>query len=192
MALTATLSVMGMYNWDPDLFEEFDVPEGVDKDTAVMDILIKCADLEISIPDWDLLKTAIGVWSRKNAWKWEKLYASTQFVYNPIWNKDGTITETLQAADEGGGTNTGSVTSENQVSGYNVNTYSPESKNVTTPDTAWTENRQRGETRTRTESGNIGVTSTQSMIREEREVSDFSIYNVITEDFKREFCLMVY
>ena len=192
MALTATLSVMGLYNWDPDLFEEMEVPEGVDKDTAVMDILIKCADLEISIPDWDLLKTAIGVWSKKNAWKWDKLYATMNFEYNPIWNKDGTITETLQAADEGGGTNTGSVTSENQVSGYNVNTYSPESKNVTTPDTAWTENRQRGETRTRTESGNIGVTSTQSMIREEREVSDFSIYNVITQDFKEEFCIMVY
>lgn len=192
MALTATLSVMGLYNWDPDLFEEMEVPEGVDKDTAVMDILIKCADLEISIPDWDLLKTAIRVWSKKNAWKWEKLFATMNFEYNPIWNKDGTITETLQAADEGGGTNTGSVTSENQVSGYNVNTYSPESKNVTTPDTAWTENRQRGETRTRTESGNIGVTSTQSMIREEREVSDFSIYNVITQDFKEEFCLLVY
>lgn len=192
MALTATLSVMGLYNWDPDLFEEFNVPAGVDKETAVMDILIQCADLEIYIPDWDLLKTAIGVWSRKNAWKWEKLYATMNFNYNPIWNKDGTITETVQAADEGAGTNTGSVTSENQVSGYNVNTYSPESKNVTTPDTAWTENRQRGETRTRTESGNIGVTSTQSMIREEREVSDFSIYNVITQDFKTEFCLMVY
>ena len=143
-------------------------------------------------PDWDLLKTAIGVWSKKNEWKWEKLYATMNFEYNPIWNKDGTITETLQAADEGGGTNTGSVTSENQVSGYNVNTYSPESKNVTTPDTAWSESRQRGETRTRTESGNIGVTSTQSMIREEREVSDFSIYKVITQDFKEEFCLLVY
>lgn len=192
MALTATLSVMGLYNWDPDLFEEFNVPAGVDKETAVMDILIQCADLEIYIPDWDLLKTAIGVWSRKNAWKWEKLYATMNFNYNPIWNKDGTITETVQAADEGAGTNTGSVTSENQVSGYNVNTYSPESKNVTTPDTAWTENRQRGETRTRTESGNIGVTSTQSMIREEREVADFSIYKVITQDFKEEFCLLVY
>lgn len=192
MALTATLSVMGLYNWDPDLFEEMEVPEGVDKDTAVMDILIKCADLEISIPDWDMLKMAIGVWSKKNIWKWDKLYKTTQFEYNPIWNKDGTVTETVQAADEGAGTNTGSVTSENSVSAYNVSNYSPESKNVTTPDTAWTENRQRGETRTREEHGNIGVTSTQSMIQEEREVSDFSIYKVITQDFKEEFCLLVY
>lgn len=192
MALKGQISVLGLYNWDNSLFDDFNVPEGVDKNTAVMDILYKCADLEIYIPDWDVLKTAIGIWSTKNAWKWEKLYETMNFVYNPIWNKDGTITETVQAADEGAGTNTGSVTSENQVSGYNVNSYSPESKNVTSPDTAWTENRSRGETRTRQEQGNIGLTSTQELIRQEREVSDFSIYDVITEDFKKEFCLLVY
>jgi hypothetical protein len=192
MALKGQISIIGLYNWDNSLFDDFNVPEGVDKNTAVMNILYKCADLEIYIPDWDVLKTAIGIWSTKNAWKWEKLYETMNFVYNPIWNKDGTITETLQAADEGAGTNTGSVTSENQVSGYNVNSYSPESKNVTSPDTAWTENRSRGETRTRQEQGNIGLTSTQELIRQEREVSDFSIYDVITEDFKKEFCLLVY
>lgn len=192
MALKGQISVLGLYNWDNSLFDDFNVPEGVDKNTAVMDILYKCADLEIYIPDWDVLKTAIGIWSTRNAWKWEKLYETMNFVYNPIWNKDGTITETVQAADEGAGTNTGSVTSENQVSGYNVNSYSPESKNVTSPDTAWTENRSRGETRTRQEQGNIGLTSTQELIRQEREVSDFSIYDVITEDFKKEFCLLVY
>lgn len=192
MALKGQISIIGLYNWDNALFDGFNVPEGVDKNTAVMNILYKCADLEIYIPDWDVLKTAIGIWSTKNAWKWKKLYETMNFVYNPIWNKDGTITETLQAADEGAGTNTGSVTSENQVSGYNVNSYSPESKNVTSPDTAWTENRSRGETRTRQEQGNIGLTSTQELIRQEREVSDFSIYDVITEDFKKEFCLLVY
>lgn len=192
MALKGQISVLGLYNWDNSLFDEFNVPEGVDKNTAVMNILYKCADLEIYIPDWDVLKTAIGIWSTKNAWKWEKLYETMNFEYNPIWNKDGTITETLQAADEGEGTNTGSVTSENQVSGYNVNSYSPESKNVTSPDTAWSESRSRGETRIRTEKGNIGLTSTQQLIQEERTVSDFSIYDIITEDFKKEFCLLVY
>lgn len=192
MALKGQISVLGLYNWDNSLFDDFNVPEGVDKNTAVMDILYKCADLEIYIPDWDVLKTAIGIWSTKNAWKWEKLYETMNFEYNPIWNKDGTITETLQAADEGEGTNTGSVTSENQVSGYNVNSYSPESKNVTSPDTAWTENRSRGETRIRTEQGNIGLTSTQQLILEQRNVADFSIYDIITEDFKKEFCLLVY
>lgn len=192
MALTATLSVLGLYNWDNSLFDDFNVPNGVDKNTAVMNILYKCADLEIYIPDWDVLKSAIGIWSTRNAWKWEKLFETMNFVYNPIWNKDGTITETVIANDNGGGTNTGTVTSENSVSGYNVNSYSPESKNVTSPNTSWTENRSSGETRTRTERGNIGIMSTQELIERERSVSDFSIYDVITEDFKQEFCLLVY
>lgn len=40
--------------------------------------------------------------------------------------------------------------------------------------------------------GNIGVKSTQSMILEEREVVDFNIYDIITQEFKKQFCVMVY
>lgn len=40
--------------------------------------------------------------------------------------------------------------------------------------------------------GNIGVTTTQQMIREERDVVTFSTIKYITESFKRHFCLLVY
>lgn len=180
MAIRSSLSIMGLYIWDDSIFSLMELPDGVDAETVKQGILLECADLELWLPDWDVMKNAIQLWSRKNLWKWSKMYASTQFVYNPIWNKDGTITET------NGGTNTGTVTAENQVSGYNVNTYSPESKQTTTPNTAWTESR------TRTEKGNIGIVSTQDMIRQEREVSDFSIYDMIIRDFKEAFCLLVY
>lgn len=180
MAIRSTMSVLGLFNYDSTLFDNLQLPQGVERDVAIRDILYQCADLELWIPDWAVLKDAIGVWSTKNAWKWQKMLETMQFEYNPIWNKDGTITETNS------GTNTGTIQAEHQVSGYNVNTYSPESKNITTPNTAW------GETRSRTEQGNIGLTSTQELIRQEREVSDFSIYKIITRDFKEEFCLLVY
>ena len=51
---------------------------------------------------------------------------------------------------------------------------------------------EEGRTYERTERGNIGVVTTQSMIREEREISDFSIYDVIVQDFKEKFCVIVY
>ena len=51
---------------------------------------------------------------------------------------------------------------------------------------------EEGRTYERTEQGNIGVTTTQQMIKEEREVSDFSIYDVIVQDFKERFCVIVY
>lgn len=40
--------------------------------------------------------------------------------------------------------------------------------------------------------GNIGVTTTQDMIRQEREVDDWEIYMYIVNDFKNDLCLGVY
>ena len=181
MAIRSSLSIMGLYIYDDSIFSLMELPEGVDADTVKQGILMECADMELWLPDWDVMHNAIQLWSRKNLWKWAKLYASTQFVYNPIWNKDGTITE-INSGD-----NTGTVTAENQVSGYNVNTYSPESKQTTTPNTKWTENRKR------TEQGNIGVTESSAMVRHEMELrADFNIYSIIANDFKKHYCLMVY
>ena len=41
-------------------------------------------------------------------------------------------------------------------------------------------------------SGNIGVTTTQQMIKEEREVSEFNIYSYIADRFRETFCMLVY
>ncbi len=40
--------------------------------------------------------------------------------------------------------------------------------------------------------GNIGVMSTQTMIQQEREIDLFNIYDIIIEDFKMRFCILVY
>lgn len=43
-----------------------------------------------------------------------------------------------------------------------------------------------------TAKGNIGVTTTQAMIQEERKVALFEISEFIADDFKGEFCILVY
>lgn len=40
--------------------------------------------------------------------------------------------------------------------------------------------------------GNIGVTTTQQMIEQEREIRKFSIYDYIISEFKNRFCILVY
>lgn len=40
--------------------------------------------------------------------------------------------------------------------------------------------------------GNIGVTTSQQMIEQERQVSEFNIVQYIVNDFKQKFCLMIY
>ena len=39
----AWLSIMAMYEYDPTIFDGFNVPDGVDKDSVINNILINCA-----------------------------------------------------------------------------------------------------------------------------------------------------
>ena len=40
--------------------------------------------------------------------------------------------------------------------------------------------------------GNIGVTTTQEMIEQERKIDLFNMYDIIIEDFKMRFCILIY
>lgn len=40
--------------------------------------------------------------------------------------------------------------------------------------------------------GNIGVTTTQEMIQQERRIDRFNMYDIIIENFKMRFCILVY
>lgn len=40
--------------------------------------------------------------------------------------------------------------------------------------------------------GNIGVTTTQKLIREERDIDLFNLYDIIIQDFKMRFCILIY
>ena len=40
--------------------------------------------------------------------------------------------------------------------------------------------------------GNIGVTTTQKLIREQRDIDQFNLYDYIIEEFKMRFCILVY
>ena len=40
--------------------------------------------------------------------------------------------------------------------------------------------------------GNIGVTTTQNMIRQERDIDRFNLYDIIIESFKMRFCILIY
>ena len=42
------------------------------------------------------------------------------------------------------------------------------------------------------ETGNIGITMTQQMIDAERETIKFNIYNMIIQEFKERFCILLY
>ena len=66
-----------------------------------------------------------------------------------------------------------------------------ESESETVSDTG-TNEASRETVHTERRTGNIGVTMTQQMIEKEREIAVFSIYDVVIESFKENFCVLVY
>lgn len=261
------LSILGLYQRDQTLFDNLQLPAEFtadDRETLINNLLMDCAEFECVYPNFDFCKAAIGWWSKARLQVWQKLYNSTMFVYNPIWNKDGTITEnrskeysseksgTVESSNDGTSSKTTedskSITNtrtdntdtsrsasgdqdtdtENKVAGFNSSSYV--NKDKQTVDQSWSENSTEdidrtisdtgaesgnltetgttsdsgstsesgttagteSEEYTRTEQGNIGVTSTQQLIKEEREISLFEIDDFIINDFKRQFCILVY
>lgn len=226
--MRATLSILGLYQREPTLFDELELPGSMNKDVLIDNILYEAAPLEAYYPDPNFMKFMIGRWSFMNQSVWQKLYDTTVLEYNPIFNYDrteewseneqmldkrtltGTEMETSTDNSSGEIRSSGTVKSELNVSGYNESSYVPREQTIETPDTLTsntsetdrtvsidkndTENmdRKRDNIRTGRAFGNIGVTTTQQMIQQERETALFNMYKVITDSFIERFCLMIY
>ena len=218
--IRATLSILGIYNVRPDIFDKFHLPAGVDRDVLEPELLAEVAELESLYTDPDILKDLIGAWSSRRMYAWTKLLATTKFEYNPIWNVDANETETETNERDISRLHTGSnnetrnltdaetvnLTDTESVQGFNSNEWSESKRNVKsgtdtvghtgTDNIAITNNEtvdddnERVLTKRRT--GNIGVTASQDLIKKEREIADFSIIEYITQSFKERFCLLVY
>ena len=212
----ANLSLLGLYAIDPGLFSSMSYPEALDFDTLTDNIMMECAELEVIYPDPGFMAAAIAKWSRKEVEIWNHLYETQHYDYNPIWNKDGTITETEKetrdlAHGETSGRDISTTNTENTsgttthaVNAFNAGAYTDQSRDTSSASVT-------GQTRTdddlrvdgtdtgtvtreyaRVEKGNIALTTTQQMIREEREIAEFNLYDYIVQSFKRRFCLLIY
>lgn len=93
--MRATLDLIGLYNYNPKLLDELVLPEAIEdkRGDLVDNLLLETAELEVLYTDPDFMQKAIGIWSKKQSPIWAELYDTTQYEYNPIWNKDGKIVE---------------------------------------------------------------------------------------------------
>lgn len=200
----AWVSILTMYNNYTDIFDDMVLPAGVDKDLTINSIITELAEMDLLYSSPIVLKPLISVWSHKEIKIWEKLYNTTTLDYNPIDNYDRTETETTSNTANGNQdsttTNDLSIASDNvhKVAGYDSgNLVTSESDNGTVDNTGTVKNNitsgsTNNGTRTLHSHGNIGVTTTQQMIEQERNISEFNIYDYIVRSFKRRFCIMLY
>ena len=222
--MRATMDLIAAYNYDNTILDLLVLPEALDRATLIDNLLMETAEREIIYSNLGFLKQAIGSWSKKNLSVWEELYKTQHYEYNPIWNKDGTITE-LETRDLKGSDHTIDNTDRvdnlqdketrdlkdetlESVYGFNSSEDAPANKvdaGYTGTDTNDHTGRQdidrtfdKATTDTgtvkheRTEQGNIGLTSTQDLIRQQQELVKFNLMDYIIEDFSKKFCLGVY
>lgn len=203
----ATLSILGLYNYDPTIFDGLALPglsditseaEKVsnpwipDKDDFIAYLCMQLAELSLVYASAPIMSTMIAVWSAAHRNEWVQLYNTMLYKYNPIWNKDGSYTETRNLATSGKSSGKASGETKNDVTGYDSNAYSPNIRNTNDGSQSAESSGSETETITRTEAGNIGVTMTQEMIERQREIVKFNLYEYITQEFKNQFCVMVY
>jgi len=202
------------------IWKDIVLDERLDKDVLISEIMKECGSMTPYYNVVKVFKKFSDMFFLK--WKHEitKLTDTLYFKYTPIWNKDGKIKENWnrnlgeneffekekEIVSENNIENNMDTSSENKTSAYNVNNYSD--NDITYNNTIENENENKeikeGESNGRDrkekekynsiiiEQGNIGVTSTQSLIREERQLMEFNIYQWIVHKYCAEMMLQVY
>ncbi len=211
------VSIRAIYNWDNTIFDNFNVPSEMDKQTIIDMILHELAELTVVYSDPSTLKTYIRVWSATRVNVWDRLYALATEEYDPLdnYNRTDTITtdhghvitmaKSLNNTKSGTSTNTGSGNVSKFTYGYNASQRAPTDDITNSDSNTVTDNLTEAEQgldthtnsgrdiETRHGKGNIGVTTYGKMIEEELRLRpQLDIYKYIVEEFKHEFCVMVY
>lgn len=208
--MPATLSILGLFNFDDTIFDNFVLPTDLapDKETLINNLIMECAEFEVLYTDPDFIKAAIGTWSNKMLPIWEKQLATTKFDYDPISNYDrnetwtDTDSRTIENNRTPNLTNTfanGRIITDKQNSFENagfVDATQTETSGNDVSTTIGTDNNVEihsgNVVRTGRAYGNIGVTTSQEMIEQEREVVKYNMFDIIIENFQERFCLMIY
>lgn len=238
------IGLEGYLNPEQSLFDKMALPEGIDKDTLIGSILMRCQEFELLYSDPYFMQDAVSIWSRKNYRTFDKWVKALNIEYDPLYNydrteqytdthsgqfgksnsgtssgsSDYTRTDNLSMADDHTRTDNLSSTLTHSEKAYNDASLVTISQNGTsdtgtqrnagtvtntgTQRNAGTESGSVSNNENGTDSytnihnarlfGNIGVVSSQDMLRQELSVAEWSLYEHIADLFCQEFCVMVY
>lgn len=88
MSTFRRLTLIGLYNHRPDLFDKLVLPADYDRDTFIDTVLLDHGEKRVTYPEPEFFKYAVGVWSRKWSESLERIARALTTEYNPLHNYD--------------------------------------------------------------------------------------------------------
>lgn len=177
----ATISYNAIYNFDSSIFDELQLPEQLDAETVINNILLESIELEALYPDADIIKKAIGIWSGARLHSWERIADALTKDYDPFVNfkRDEVRTTNYTRNLATDSTNSGKAYNdaefvEREKAGTN------ETGGATTVDTF------------HSEGDSALYTPTDVAEKEVKLRKMFDIVEIITREFIEKFCILVY
>lgn len=227
---SAKITLTSFYTWfntavtPDDLFKNLNLPEGIDKDTLVGNILMRGGEFEVMYSDPYFLQNLIGIWSSKWYRTFDKWVKALAIEYNPLENYDRMEEWQDTRNNHGSETTSGSLgrttsdslsrtatdggTTETKVSACDSSTYQPSNQVTVTNSSGFTDtgsgtlnDTTSGSTTTSFGEGakhegrihgNVGVTTSQTMLESELQIAEWNLYEHITDLFLSEFVIPIY
>ena len=210
--MQSKITLIGMYNYDNSLFDELTFPAGIDRDLAINRILEKSEEFELVYADFDYLKDRIGIWGKLWGRTFNKWVEALNIDYDPLYNydrfeeyEDTKANGFKNTSSSNSSTSTGSESSSsvtNQVSAYDDADFTNKEYEEAGAETSQTgtgsatSNSSGSSDETIKHSahlyGNIGVTTSVQMLKEQLDVVTWNLYEHISDIFIDEFCILVY
>lgn len=132
----ATITMLGLYNYDPTLFDLMTLPADIDPDLVRDNILLQSAEFEVLYPNPNFTKQAIKRWADKWYFTFEKWVTALAIQYDPLNNYDryeeyedtgketrkdtGSTSESVTGSSNGSETGTSSGTNSTANTGSSV------------------------------------------------------------------------
>lgn len=211
------ITLWGFYQYDKTLFDNIMLPDGIEKENLVAEIMKNSGALYPYQQVFEYLKQNINYWFARRLFDFGRMYEALRTEYSPIENYDrkenitrdyensGTDKASTTLGSTTTSTNIGSNDNENKVSAYNESDYTNREKDTQSYNSTVT-NSGSGTDTTQTEyglkrkevedirvHGNIGVTTSQQMIESEMSLrAKYDIYKIISREFEREFLVQIY
>lgn len=181
----AKITILGLLRAEPDLFDQMVIPDELSKDDLISMIKLEAGNLELMYPDADLMKDALGFWSRSRLHTWEKYARVLYEEYDPFVNikrdEHRTITQTRDL--HGTSSSSDSVAAWNETSPVERQSSSgsgSDTGTVTTEENFHVE-------------GDSAITDAQDVVRNEIKVRmEYDLFRMISDEFRKQFCLLVY